>query len=300
MRTVDLEQGTEKWLEWRKDKITASDVAKICNKSPYGTPYSLWLEKKGITQAKPFNNNMQYGSMMEPFIRSYIEEKTGVGYIPVCVESEKYPFIAASLDGISFDNDLIEIKCCSREVFEKAQQGEVVEHYLIQVLAQLYCVPESSHCDVYFYFNNSNSGKVMDEDIAMVRVEKFACELMIDDIEKAIVDFWNSLLENKPPEPSKADYIHKEDEAFIIAEKNWIEAYEEFALAKKKEEVARRCLIQLANDANVIGNSVKLSKVYRSGTVDWKSLCQNYNISDDVVDLYRKDPIEYYKPTILP
>jgi predicted phage-related endonuclease len=43
-----MQQQTPEWLEFRKNKIGASDAPIIMETSPWKTPYQLWLEKLSL------------------------------------------------------------------------------------------------------------------------------------------------------------------------------------------------------------------------------------------------------------
>jgi len=300
MPKINLQQGTDFWKKWREGLITASDAAKVMGSSPYGSKYSLWLEKKGLREPQPFNANMKYGTEMEPIIRDHIEEENGVGFLPCCYQSDEMPFIGASLDGINFDEtQIIEIKCCNKDVFTQALTGTVVDHYLIQVLVQLICVPTSQTCEVWFYHNNSKSGQIHPIDITSVTIDRDDYFDDIESIKKELTKFHESLQVDKAPEPTSDDYIFIDSVRFKQIEAEWIDSCAKLAEAKALEAKARELLFAIADDRNIQSDRIKVTKVYRSGTVDWKALCKDKDITDDDLSLYRKDTVEYYKPTIL-
>ncbi len=50
MKIVDLTQGDDAWLAWRKGGITATDAAILLDRSPYKTRWRLWAEKSGFAR----------------------------------------------------------------------------------------------------------------------------------------------------------------------------------------------------------------------------------------------------------
>ena len=69
---------------------------------------------------------------------------------PACVESEKHPFLCASLDGISTcGRYLLEVKC-GKASHKKALKNEIHRHYLAQMQHQL-LVTGAEKCYYYSY-----------------------------------------------------------------------------------------------------------------------------------------------------
>ena len=112
-------QGSPEWLEWRRYKVGASDCATIVGWNPHKSARKLWHQ---IIDNEPVivNEHMERGRRLEPFVRNEINTKIGNLYQPVCMESLRYPWLIASLDGWQDDNPLpiIEIKCPKRTLHE--------------------------------------------------------------------------------------------------------------------------------------------------------------------------------------
>ena len=69
--------------------------------------------------------------------------------------------------------------------------------------------------------------------------------------------------------------------------------------AKGIEEEARKKMIMLAGERNARGNHVKISKIKRSGSIDYKSLVESRGIDETELEKYRKPSTEYFKPMII-
>ncbi|MBO0216527.1 YqaJ viral recombinase family protein, partial [Vibrio sp. Vb2880] len=65
MKTVNLSQRSEQWLEWRKGGITATDACILLNRSPYKTEWRLWAEKTGYAREVDLSLN--------PLVRQGVE-----------------------------------------------------------------------------------------------------------------------------------------------------------------------------------------------------------------------------------
>jgi putative phage-type endonuclease len=161
MKKIELNQNSEEWLGWRKNKIGASEAAAVLGKCKYNTPYSLWLTKTGRNEGFQGNAATLRGSEIEAKARASYEILNGfVEMPPTCVEHPQYNRIAASLDGLSHDGKVIlEVKYPSEASHQMALEGKVPEHYYIQCQHQLMCVPEAEVCH-YWSFREGNGALV--------------------------------------------------------------------------------------------------------------------------------------------
>jgi putative phage-type endonuclease len=135
MRLIDLEQGSEEWLQWRSERITSSDAAVILGLNKYSNPNKLWHEKMGLVPRKITNHHMERGKLLEPAARELFIETTGIDVVPMVVESSELFWMGASLDGIDKSRRIIvEIKCPAWSQHE----NEIVPMYKAQVQHHLY------------------------------------------------------------------------------------------------------------------------------------------------------------------
>ena len=135
-KEINLEQGSDAWLNWRNDGIGASDASTIMGENQFKSADKLLYEKKHRIN-EPSNEAMKEGTRLEPEARRAYEKETNINVTPLCVESIKYPWLRASLDGISKKGDiLVEIKC-GKSSMRKAQQGYIPNYYHGQIQHQL-------------------------------------------------------------------------------------------------------------------------------------------------------------------
>ena len=67
-------QNTPEWLEFRKNKIGASDIPIIMGLSPYSTPLQLWKRKLGFLEEMQMNDCMRFGNENESIIRHKVSD----------------------------------------------------------------------------------------------------------------------------------------------------------------------------------------------------------------------------------
>lgn len=127
---MNLAQGSDPWLVWRSEGITATDSAIIMGVSKRITPWRLYAEKKGWLKPDDLSNNpfVRHGKEYEPIARSAVEELEpfkGEMLFPTCVQSNRHPWLRASLDGLLSNNEPVELKCPSASViFEAYRNGK--------------------------------------------------------------------------------------------------------------------------------------------------------------------------------
>ena len=138
MKIISVEQGSEEWISWRKEKITASDAPVILRSNKYITPVTLWEEKMDIIPQRPINEHMERGRLLEPIARKLFIEQTGIHVEPLVVENDHLSWMGASLDGIDISKKiLIEIKCPTITGHLEAINKEIKPMYRDQMQHQL-------------------------------------------------------------------------------------------------------------------------------------------------------------------
>lgn len=95
----------EHWLDQRKSLVTASDVAMLLGKSPWGTREDLMLRKLDPNFSLDPSGPMEFGSRDEDHNRRVFSDLTGIATIGssnIILRSHKYPHLGATLDGFFF------------------------------------------------------------------------------------------------------------------------------------------------------------------------------------------------------
>ncbi|KAF5042430.1 YqaJ-like viral recombinase domain protein [anaerobic digester metagenome] len=148
----------DEWLKKRLKGIGGSDAAAAVGMSPYKSNVELWEEKTGRRKAADISDNLRvkYGKEAEKHLRElfkldfpqYFVDYDEFGMI---ANNPDTPFCFATLDGeLSKLDDskpmrlirrkgILEIKTCEimRSIQWKEWDGQVPQHYYIQILHQL-------------------------------------------------------------------------------------------------------------------------------------------------------------------
>jgi putative phage-type endonuclease len=75
---VKAPQRSPEWLALRKDGLGASDMAAVMGVSPYATPYSLYLEKRGEGPERKVGAAANRGVLLEDAVATFYELERGV------------------------------------------------------------------------------------------------------------------------------------------------------------------------------------------------------------------------------
>lgn len=143
-RTVlSLQQGSQQWLDARmRSDGTASEAPAMFGKSKYQTRTELLNQRKtGIAKEvnAPTQALFDKGHKSEALARINAEEIIGDELSPTTymIEIEGLKLMA-SLDGITFDNEVIfEHKLWNESLAEQVRCGKLEEHYTIQMDQEL-------------------------------------------------------------------------------------------------------------------------------------------------------------------
>lgn len=278
MRIVDCgPQRSENWLEWRKGRVTASDVSAIMGKNPWASAEDIFLEKIGLGKKRVVNANMQRGIDLESTALAMLNDRIGgADFKPLVVEHETLP-LGASLDGYYRNCDksyswIAEIKCPSSEKgLVEAKNGIVPEIYNLQIQCQLLC-SESEMCFYCVYYEG---------EIAVVEV--YPDPDMQAEIIEATKDFWRRVQELDPPEPK---YVEREDHDWLLAVATLSDIQRQLKTLTEQEAEAKARLIELSAGKSTKGYGMGVIHSVRAGSVDYVSLCADHKI----------DTTKYKKP----
>lgn len=282
-------QGTSDkaaWLEKRKHYVTGTDAAQLLGISPFGSKFSVWLDKTGQGQEIAQTAAMRAGLAFEANILKMYAEDTDAkvehmdGYD--LRTSDEYPRLGASLDGwnhslgIPVDSKNIRWKT---EKWGDAWTSDFPDYYKTQLQVQMMVTgARFAHLAVMF------SG----QDFFIYQME------WDDELARSILEAADDLFEiiasGEIPEAggdsNTTAYIKdhlavgtsdKEKEADDSV-KGYVEAYKNASAAEaeakaKKDEAANRIKVFMG-DATVIPGWCTWKNAKDSVKVDWESVAR--------------------------
>lgn len=303
---TELPQGSQEWLTWRApaQSVSATDMAVILSGSHYGkTPYQLWAEKVGLQQPAPFpkavQDAMAKGNHDEPIIRNYISEKMGIGFKPVCCESNKIPNLKCSLDGYNQKEGIIlEIKSLSRKRYDSIKSGDLtsLSGYYNQIYWQLAISGAEKAYLVCAFVDEEN--KVFEPEILQVTLDQGQREEIL---KKGII-FLNQILSKIAPAEGQKVVVEAEQKALNQEEVDELKANydaikqleEDLKLLKQQQEDLlashKKKMEEQGIDKLSLPFGLELSRTERKGSVDYKKVLKEKEIilTPEEEDSFRK------------
>jgi putative phage-type endonuclease len=178
---IAFEQGTQAWHEWRHLGIGASDAAVIIGENRFRSATELLQEKRGPARDRGRNALMATGTKLEPEARRRYVARTGRPVQPACLQSTRYDWLRASLDGLSVNDEaVVEIKC-GQSVYRHAAQFKCVPDYYVGQLQHILAVTGFSSLDFWCYW--PDCPEVL---IQVARDDEYISRLL-----EAELSFWN-------------------------------------------------------------------------------------------------------------
>lgn len=286
MKIIDLEQGSQEWLDFRKDKIGASDAPIIMGVNSWTTPLQLWRRKLGFEPDIQETERMRRGKELEPIARKIAESKYGCQLTPIVVQHHDFDWMIASFDGYSLDCDFgIEIKCPGQKDHELAKQGKIPEKYRPQLLHQM--IVADINIMVYMSY-------LSDDDIAFVEIQRDVFDQSyVDNFLNKLKSFYDCMKILVEPEVCERDWLDMEyNQDWKETVSNYMYFKQQRELIERKEKEYREKLIALSNNQNSKGCGVKLTKVITKGRIDYSKI---ELLKDIDLEQYRGKPVESWR-----
>jgi putative phage-type endonuclease len=277
---IDIPQRSEAWHSFRRNHIGSSDCPAILGVSRSKSQYDLWLEKTNLDLSEKYvSPAMQRGIDLEATALECFNRLIGIKFYPVVIKSKKYPWMSASLDGISeCGRYFVEIKVPGVESHLKALSENVPEIYY----PQLQHIHECGEFDGGYYFSFDG------EDGIYLKVDRD--QPYIDDLIEKEKEFWDCVQTLTEP---KSKYIEKDNQEWKNQALIYAQLHGEKEAIDRELELARDTLIQLAGDhAHCRGSGITVSRLQRKGAIDYGKIAELKNVN---LETYRKKSVEYWR-----
>lgn len=267
----------------RTGRITGSRIAAVLGISPYATAddvlRGMIRDAHGAEAEFGGNRATEWGHEHEPdAIREYEDERwVDVHGGQEIVLHPDYPdLLAVTPDGLIGDAGMIEVKCPYR-----AQYVTLPEHYRPQVMLQLACTGRA-WCDFVIWRQG--------EPLLIERVP--ADPEWLPTHLSALVAF-HAEYESIAATPERCapflEPAERSDAEWSQAAAEFHNADAELDAAGKRLDSAKAQLRELAGERSAKGCGVSISRIVRSGSVDWKAVVEKYAPDDVDLDEFRKE-----------
>lgn len=275
MKKAKFQQNTTEWLEWRRQGLGASDAPILMGVSPWKTIHELWREK-ALGEVKEFRSfATERGKRLEDEAVEEVEKLLGVSFFTACIEHPEFPWLRASLDGLSLDEDIsLEIKCPGSKDHLSALNGQVPEKYTWQLQHQMMV---TGHKSMYYYSYDGSDG---------VLLEYKADEEMQTKILEKAKWFWQKVQNKESIELGPDDYLPIADERFRNLSVQYRTKKAQAELIEQELEEIRKGLLAFVQDhPRVKGSGLMIFKSERKGSIDYAKIPELKEIN---LENYRK------------
>lgn len=281
-------QGSDEWLEFRKDKIGASDVPIIMGLSPFESPREFW-NRRLIGKSIEANYAMKRGSLLEAQARDFLNAGGYKDYQPCVIQSIENPCLIASLDGLYLDLDgdvhIAEIKCPGSKTHSLAKAGIIPEHYIPQLCHQ--CMVSGAKTCLYVSWDGYS------DHVIIIRYEPD--EAMCEKIKDEVAKFLASLNDFTAPDAQGRDWVECQDISLIEYANRYKHLSNRISEYEKEKDFLREMLTSKMSHPKTIVNGLKIQKTYRSGAIDYSNIPELDGVN---LELYRKPHTESWKISV--
>lgn len=287
---LDIQQGTEEWLEMRDKYITSTDAGIINGTNKWSTPLKRWQEKMGISDRPTVNFKMQEGTLLEKEARDWYNKKHNTNFEPICLMNKKYPWMFTSLDGYDKNTgEILEIKC-GAATYDKISKGSMPFDYIDQAQHHI-CVSDQSRLHYVAYRPDQTPVDFF------VERDQSHLDLLLPKEQ----EFYDLLIKMIPPTLSEKDFIENTEESSNKMALKWAESKRILNDAIKIEKALKQELFNETDDGNTIfiDAGVKVERIVKKGNIDYAKLLNDYKIPQSDLEKYRKADISYLQPRIL-
>jgi len=308
MQVIDIAQRTPEWHRWRAQGVTASEAAELLGRSPHKTPWRLWAERTGLTRPDDLSENffVQRGIELEDAARQGFEQRHGTVVMPLCVQSDEYPVLRASLDGLNDDDEPVELKVPWKHVYaEVAANGTNAPAYQLywnQVQHQIYVTGAARG---WLVFHRNATTQI---EFEIPRDEDFVSRTLVP----ACLAFKEAIdKKNEPPrDPARDLYVPSDADERVWTELagEYRDLYAEKARldAQAQQAKARMDALQ-AQMTGMMGDfliaesaGLRVLRYTQNGAVDFRALLNELvpEIDEAKLEEHRKAPSDRVRVTV--
>lgn len=273
----------EDWLEFRKSGIGGSDASVVCGINRYKSPMELWMEKTNRIPPQEAGESAYWGTQLEPLVRAEFTKRTGIEVecVNQLLQSEKFPFMLANLDGIchyeKYGECIFEAKTASAFKINE-WENSIPDEYMLQIQHYMAVTGFKAAYIAVLIGGNTFKWRLVERDEELIS--------MLIQLEG---EFWNCVQNDTPPPIDGSDactkflaekfaesnntQIELPDTATELIQKYTAASTEISALTEQKQFAENSLKEMLGeNEIGVIGNKIVSWKPVSQERLDSKTL----------------------------
>ena len=260
-----IPQGSPEWHAMRREHIGSSDAAVLMG-CGYMSEAKLFDNKLGLYEV-PDNPAMRRGRALEDEARQLYNPNAK----PAVVTNPKYPWAMASLDGITDNGRVVEIKTGGEKTEAKIRAGIIPDNHYAQC-QHILMITEHLVMDYVFYTGSELIPHHIHRD------DEYIKELI--EKEKA---FHARLMSFNPPEP---EIVETDDDELLAMLQEYKFQAHLIKVEQLKLENLKTMIILKCGNKSVKAGGIVCCRQERKGNVDYKSIPELQGVD---LEKYRKE-----------
>lgn len=288
----------EAWLAARQKGIGGSDCAAVVGLSRYSSPLDVWLQKTGRKPTTPENEAMLWGRLLEPIVRTEFARRSGltVKECPYILQSRKYPFMIANVDGIVTEKDgtkcVLEIKTTNSFTAIKDVEDGLPAGYFCQTQHYMAVTGLPKAYVVVLIGGNKLQWQVVDRD-----------EETIQNIVALERHFWDFVVRDVPPpvDANSGDALAMlypaSTESSVVLPAESDELVAQYLEIKKAEDELKAAKAEMENKLKALLKDAESGVTPSGFSVSWKSYSQS-RIDSAKLKVAHADIVNQFTTTI--
>lgn len=199
------DMSREEWLEVRRKGIGGSDAAAIAGLNPWKPPIAVYYDKIGETEDEEQNERMYFGQVLEDVVADEFKKriiaerpKVKVWRRNAILQHPEHEFMLGNIDRRIIDpdngNGILECKTTSQFNREDWQNGNIPDMYMVQLQHYLAVTGLDYGYFAVLIGGNQFKYRFVERD-----------DELIDYLVAIEKDFWQRVIERRPPEPDGSE-----------------------------------------------------------------------------------------------
>lgn len=124
-----VEQKSSKWLNDRQNTLNGSEIWKFIGEKNNEEKEKAILQKCNMLAMDPENDAMRHGNIWEPNVGPFYCDFSGKTCFRFgSIKHRQYPFLAASIDWITIEEKIIEMKAPFHAIFYTEEKMKISEN----------------------------------------------------------------------------------------------------------------------------------------------------------------------------
>jgi predicted phage-related endonuclease len=223
------------------------------------------------------------GRVFEEIARERVEEITGKKFHAKMVRHPEINFLGGTLDGVSEDGVVLEIKTSGKDVFEDLKNGGMIPHHHYLQL-QHYMLCTGAEKGLYANYRSET------DEIVIREIPKD--EVIWNEIIEAAEHFWSCVKTKTEPD----DYLMTDTARNLVKDWASLKSAVEVAEAQFKEvDEALKEELKSGSIREIEWSGFKAITVERVGAINYKSVQELKGVD---LEKYRGRPTSYYKLSV--